>query len=121
MISTLIDLENTVGLTARVTSISPSGQFPPKHHTVSASDKDSQPCLSLADLLAVPNAPTARQIYDSAVEDRSKLINSGRNIGEAKAFIYSCVLKLIERLDVAEKQDFVEVYGNDFIAAVLYD
>ncbi|WP_424943197.1 FAD/NAD(P)-binding protein [Aliiroseovarius crassostreae] len=111
VVSVLLDLHRQQGKTARITSMSPSGQFPPEYRD--SQDARDDPCAALAERGASPKSPTARDIYDCALQDLCQMQERGVHIGEAKTLIYRHVLALIGRLSPEEKCDFVEVYGND--------
>lgn len=111
VVAVLLDLHRQQGKTARITSVSPSGQFPPEYRDVQSVRAD--PCKALSERVALPQPPTAQEIYDCALQDLQQMQESGIHVGDAKTLIYRHVLALIGRLSSDEKQEFVEAYGND--------
>jgi uncharacterized NAD(P)/FAD-binding protein YdhS len=109
----LLQLGREYRVNVEVVSISPSGQFPSEFKFIETNGLDGVLCPSLSALIAGLETPTAAMLYDCAVADRALFIKQGQHIGEAKTHIYKKVLKVIDRLEPAEKREFAEVYGND--------
>lgn len=113
VISVLLDLRCGQGTAARITSISPSGHFPPAHRTIALEATGPADCPALENLGADDAAVSARALYDASMKDRGHLLAGGKHLGEAKSHVYRHVLKLIGRMSAEEKRTFVEVYGKD--------